>query len=530
MNKVEWILPGTVLSVDADRPQAAEEVFSSLFLAGGLVLSQVTQVTGLEPYIIQNWVRRGFLAPPKQRKYTRRQLSRILMINALKSTLSIEQICKLLSYINGALDDEGDDTIDDTELYGAFVLVAGSVQKHDLTLESEMNRLIADGLKDYKEPIPGAKERIEQALRIMITAWRAAQLQTKAQILKKEKSMFKEFKGTEIPIPMPKKPSGDFLKKLPKIVLIAVIVLVLLAVAASSWYTVNDKEQAVVTTFGKVTDITDAGFHFKLPFGIQKVEKVNVNVYQKIELGYRSVGSADNFDIIESETKMITGDYNIVDVEFFVEYKVSDPEKYLYGSYDPETILRNLLQSQVRNVVGSEAVDAVLTTGKESIQMRVKELVSEILQEYDIGLTLVDVKIQDSDPPTDEVTEAFKAVETAKQQAETVRNEARAYQNAQLPQAEAKADELLRNAEYLKQKRINEATEQVAMFEAMYKEYSQNPGITRSRMYYEAISEALPDVKVYIDTSGENGVQKVLPLESFTQGDVTTTAPEKGEE
>lgn len=181
MNKVEWTLPGTVLSVDADRPQAAEEVFSSLFLAGGLVLSQVTQVTGLEPYIIQNWVRRGFLAPPKQRKYTRRQLSRILMINALKSTLSIEQICKLLSYINGALDDEGDDTIDDTELYGAFVLVAGSVQKHDLTSESEMNRLIADGLKDYKESIPGAKERIEQALRIMITAWRAAQLQTKAQ-------------------------------------------------------------------------------------------------------------------------------------------------------------------------------------------------------------------------------------------------------------------------------------------------------------------------------------------------------------
>lgn len=181
MNKVEWTLPGTVLSVDADRPQAAEEVFSSLFLAGGLVLSQVTQVTGLEPYIIQNWVRRGFLAPPKQRKYTRRQLSRILMINALKSTLSIEQIRKLLSYINGALDDEGDDTIDDTELYGAFVLVAGSVQKHGLTSESEMNRLIADGLKDYKESIPGAKERIEQALRIMITAWRAAQLQTKAQ-------------------------------------------------------------------------------------------------------------------------------------------------------------------------------------------------------------------------------------------------------------------------------------------------------------------------------------------------------------
>ena len=189
MNKVEWTLPGTVLSVDADRPQAAEEVFSSLFLAGGLVLSQVTQVTGLEPYIIQNWVRRGFLAPPKQRKYTRRQLSRILMINALKSTLSIEQICKLLSYINGALDDEGDDTIDDTELYGAFVLVAGSVQKHGL---------IADGLKDYKESIPGAKERIEQALRIMITAWRAAQLQTKAQSMMNALCVSADFEKGEI--------------------------------------------------------------------------------------------------------------------------------------------------------------------------------------------------------------------------------------------------------------------------------------------------------------------------------------------
>lgn len=195
---MEWTLPGTVLSVDADRPQAAEDVFSSLFLAGGLVLSQVTQVTGLEPYIIQNWVRRGFLAPPKQRKYTRRQLSRILMINALKSTLSIEQICKLLSYINGALDDEGDDTIDDTELYGAFVLVAGSVQKHGLTSESEMNRLIADGLKDYKESIPGAKERIEQALRIMITAWRAAQLQTKAQSMMNALCVSADFEKGEI--------------------------------------------------------------------------------------------------------------------------------------------------------------------------------------------------------------------------------------------------------------------------------------------------------------------------------------------
>lgn len=341
--------------------------------------------------------------------------------------------------------------------------------------------------------------------------------------------MFSFFKGSTAPpdggsnTVYTVRPNGSFLKKLPRYLLIGFAAVLVLAIGTTCWYTVDDKQQAVVTTFGKVTDVTDAGFHFKLPLGIQNVEKVDVNVYQKLELGYRTVGNdADNFDIVESETKMITGDYNIVDVEFFVEYKVSNPEQYLYGSYEPEVILRNLLQSQVRNVVGSEAVDAVLTTGKESIQMRVKELVTEVLQTYDIGLTLVDVKIQDSDPPTDEVTEAFKAVETAKQQAETVLNEALAYQNAQLPQAQASADELLRNAEYLKQKRINEATEQVAMFEAMYAEYSQNPDITRSRMYYEAISEALPGVKVYINTDGAGGnVDMMLPLESFVQNGET---------
>ena len=137
---MEWTLPGTVLSVDADRPQAAEEVFSSLFLAGGLVLSQVTQVTGLEPYIIQNWVRRGFLAPPKQRKYTRRQLSRILMINALKSTLSIEQICKLLSYINGALDDEGDDTIDERLADGYYYSKSIRLLKYLLEHPEELEK------------------------------------------------------------------------------------------------------------------------------------------------------------------------------------------------------------------------------------------------------------------------------------------------------------------------------------------------------------------------------------------------------
>ena len=164
--------------------------------------------------------------------------------------------------------------------------------------------------------------------------------------------------------------------------------------------------------------------------------------------------------------------------------------------------------------MGSTRVDAVLTDGKEAIQMQVRELIIQLLDEYDIGLMLTDVKIQDSEPPTDEVIQAFKAVETAKQNAETLVNEAKAYENSEIPAANAKADSLIQNAEYLKQKRINEAIEQVAMFEAMYSEYKLNPQITLSRMYYEAISEVLPNVKLYIDLS-DGGVQKLLPIEEF---------------
>ena len=149
--------------------------------------------------------------------------------------------------------------------------------------------------------------------------------------------------------------------------------------------------------------------------------------------------------------------------------------------------------------------------------MQVKELVTEILEKYDIGLSLVDVRIQDSEPPTVDVVEAFKAVETAKQEAEAVVNKAVAYQNAQLPSAQAQADKLIQNAEYLKAKRINEAIEKVAMFNAMYAEYAQNPDITKSRMYYEAISEILPGVKLYINTSSGDGsdIQMLLPLEDW---------------
>ncbi|HIX93658.1 MAG TPA: FtsH protease activity modulator HflK [Firmicutes bacterium] len=309
-------------------------------------------------------------------------------------------------------------------------------------------------------------------------------------------------------------------KKIRNIVIIVVVAIAVLALAGTCWYTVDEKQQAVVTTFGKATDVTGAGMHFKLPFGIQQVQKVDVNVYQKIEIGYRSTSNAEDYEVVEKESKMITGDYNIVNVDFFVEYKISDPVKYLYNSKDPVTILKNLIQSQIRAVVGSASVDAVLTDGKTDIQMRVKELVAEELEVYDIGLTLTDIKIQDSEPPTTSVIEAFKAVETAKQGAETAINQAKAYSNSELPKAQANADQLIQNAEYLKQNRINEAVKQVALFEAMYDEYSKNPEITKIRMYYEMIEQALPGVKLYIDVS-DGSTQKLLPLENFVSSSTT---------
>ena len=311
----------------------------------------------------------------------------------------------------------------------------------------------------------------------------------------------------------PKKPIN--LKKLKRLLIGVFAVIFVMILAGTCFYTVDDKQQAVVTTFGKVTDVTDAGVHFKLPFGIQQAKKVDVNVYQKIELGYRSDGK-DGYTVNTAESSMITGDYNIVNVDFFIEYKVSDPVAYLFSSSQPEEILRNLIQSQVRNVVGSSGVDSVLTDGKESIQMRVKDLVTEILAEYNIGLTLVDVKIQDAEPPTTAVIEAFKAVETAKQQADTVVNDAKAYQNAELPKAQAEADKLTQNAEFLKQKRINEAIQQVAMFNAMYAEYARDPAITKSRMYYEAIQEILPGVKLYINTGDGSNTNMLLPLDKLS--------------
>ncbi len=310
---------------------------------------------------------------------------------------------------------------------------------------------------------------------------------------------------------------SGFFKKIKMFILPAIIVVILAILALTSVYTVNDKQQAVVTTFGKVTSIEDPGIHIKLPFGIQEATLVNVNELQSIEIGFRTGNNNDDMTVIESESKMISGDYNIVNCDFFVEYKISDPVKYLYSSEDPADILKSLVQSHIRNVISSYDVDTILTTGKSEIQAKIKEGIQNELAVYDLGLILTDIRLQDSEPPTVEVQEAFKEVETAKQDKDTAINVALAYQNSELPLAQAEADKLIQNAEYLKQDRINQANIQVAMFNAMYDQYKLNPDITKKRMFYEALEKVLPEAKVYIDTSEDGSTQKLLPIESFVK-------------
>ena len=171
---MQWTIPGTVLTGQREAASQIPEQFRALFLGGGISLGQVAGITGLEPYTVQNWVKRGFLSRPENKRYSLRQLCRIININMLKSALPMERICGLLGYINGRLDDEGDDIIDDSALY--FMFIALAVRAKELTKAAECDAMIAELLEPYVEPIPGAKERISNALRIMLTAWLSAKM------------------------------------------------------------------------------------------------------------------------------------------------------------------------------------------------------------------------------------------------------------------------------------------------------------------------------------------------------------------
>ena len=309
-------------------------------------------------------------------------------------------------------------------------------------------------------------------------------------------------------------------------IIIAVLAVMILAVLSyESVYSIGEQEQGVVTTFGKAGNVVTSGLHFKIPF-VQKVTKVNTTILG-FPIGYRSDRSSPEEPTVqqevESESLMITADFNFVNVDFYVEYKVADPVKYLYNSHQPEEILKNIAQSCIRNIISNYAVDDVITTGKSEIQAAIKSMITETLEQQDIGLMLVNISMQDAEPPTQEVIEAFKAVETAKQGKETAINNANKYRNEKLPEATAKADQIRQEAEASKQQRINEANAQKVRFEKMYEEYVKNPLITKQRMFYEAMEEVLQDVRLIID-DGSGDLNKTLYLDELQLKDITNNA------
>ena len=319
-------------------------------------------------------------------------------------------------------------------------------------------------------------------------------------------------------------------KKVRAIILAAIITIVVVVLVSGGFYTINEEEQAVITTLGRAEVKTEAGGpYFKIPF-IQRVTKVNTKV-QGFEMGYRSRTEEEEYtdematqESVEEESLMITSDYNFINVDFYGEFKVSDPVKFLYASENPIGILKNVTQHSIRTVIGSYTVDSVLTTGKSEIQSNIKSMIIEKMEELDVGIQLTNLTIQDAEPPTEEVIQAFKAVENAKQSKDTALNNANKYANEKIPAAKASVDKILQDAQAQQQSRINEAEGQVARFNSMYEEYKKYPLITKQRMFYEAMEELLPNMKIIIE--GSNEINQMLPLESFATIENTTTTVE----
>lgn len=295
----------------------------------------------------------------------------------------------------------------------------------------------------------------------------------------------------------------------PGSVLAFLVALFIVVGILQSFYNVSEQQNAVVTMFGKIVRVDTAGLHFKIPY-LQQAKKVDITTHG-VGIGYSIGGNGQNLEV-NDDGVMITSDFNLLNIDFYLEYKVSDPVAYLYNTTNPESILKNISLASIRTTVANYTVDEAMTTGKSQIQADVRELITNELQKQNIGMSIVNISIQDSEPPTQSIISAFKSVETAKQSADTAKNEALQYQNERIPASEAEADRIVQEAEANKSARIAEAEGQVARFNAMFEQYQLNPLTTKKRLYYETVEEVLKTRKVII-TDGET--ETLFPIENF---------------
>ena len=264
----------------------------------------------------------------------------------------------------------------------------------------------------------------------------------------------------------------------------------------SSIYITSEQQVGFVSIFGHNTLIENAGIHFKMPFVSEK--HIFDGTTQGMPIGY----TIENDESVIEDSLMITNDFNFINIDFYLEYRITDPIAYYYCTDDPEGLLKNIALSAVRNTVGQVSVDDAMTTGKSKIEADVFEDIIAELEKHNSGLIVTNISIQDSEAPTQTVKIAFQAVEDAKQGAQTKVNEANKYTNEQVPAAEANAAKIKASAEATKTERINQATEEVATFEALYEEYKKNPNVVKQRMYLDALSEVLPNMEIIIDKDG----------------------------
>ena len=297
-----------------------------------------------------------------------------------------------------------------------------------------------------------------------------------------------------------------------KIVWALVIGVLVITALFSSIYTVDQTEFAVLTTFGTPnSDIISSGLKFKLPYPIQQVHKLSKETFS-LTLGYSEKGSG--VVVNESESKMITGDENIILADLEVQWKIVDPIAFLYNTNDPKMILYNATSSSLRNVIGSSTVDDALTDGRTKIINDIRENLVELSNNYNLGISIINVNLQDVDLPTAEVDAAFKSVTDAREERITKINEANKYRNEKINQVEGEQAAILSRAEGEKISTIEKAKGDVAKFNAIYSEYKINPEITKYRLTIQALELAFKDANlIIVDDNGDT--VRYVPIDNF---------------
>ena len=307
-----------------------------------------------------------------------------------------------------------------------------------------------------------------------------------------------------------KKKFSSFFSQGPKNFFIAALVLVFLWIV-SGFYTISPEEQGVVLRFGKYTSISSPGLNYHLPSPIEKVIKVPVTITRSVEVGFRAQAS-NNVRNVDEESLMLTGDENIVDINFVVQWFVSDAAKYVFNIRNPEKNVKDSAESVMREVIGKTNIDFALAEGRDQVRTEAQESLQIILDKNDSGITVSSLLLQKSDPPP-AVIDDFKDVQRARADQERLINEAQAYANRIVPEAKGEASKIRESAEAYKQEVIAVADGASQRFLSVYNEYKDAKEVTRRRIYLETMEKVMQNMnKVIIDNNNGSGVLPYLPL------------------